>query len=519
MAQSLRNVLFIMCDQLRADHLACSGHPWLSTPNLDAVAARGVRFSRAFANSGVCGPSRASFYTGRYPISHGTTWNALPFSVAQSALGHRLDPAGRKVHLAGKSHVVPDSGAIERLGMPAERARFFAAGGFTEWDRHDGHSEPAADAPYAAYLRSRGYRSDAPWNDFVVSTHDADGNVRSGWAMRNVVWPARVAARDSETAYMTRRAVEFIEQAGAEPWVLHLSYVKPHWPYVAPAPYHALYARDQCLPVVREPAELEHAHPAIEAYRRHAESRAFRRNACIDAVRPVYQGLIHQVDEALGAVMELLERRNLASCTLVVFTADHGDLLGDHWLGEKELFYECVQRIPLIVCDPRPEADGTRGGEDDRLVEAIDVLPTVLDALGIPASDGSIEGTSLVPVIHGRAGAARDAVFSELDYAFRPARRILRVAPEDARAFSLRTRRWRYVYWRGLPEQLFDLEADPHELHDLGRDAITESLREGLRRRLLDVLASRRPTGAASRRELAAHARRSRSRGIRIGEW
>lgn len=519
MCAPLRNVLFVMCDQLRADHLGCSGHPYLATPNLDALAAGGVRFTHAFANSGVCGPSRASFYTGRYPMSHGVTWNALPFPVAERALGHRLADAGRKVHLAGKSHVVPDVDAIERLGIAGERARLAAAGGFTEWDRHDGHCEPAPDAAYAAYLRSRGYASDGPWSDFVVSTRSPDGAIHSGWAMRNVRWPARVAARDSETAYTTRRALEFIEQAGDAPWVLHLSYVKPHWPYVAPAPYHALYSPDQCLPVMRQRAELEDAHPAIAAYREHPESRAFRRDECIDVVRPVYQGLIRQVDEELGAVLELLERTNLASSTLVVFTADHGDLLGDHWLGEKELFYDCVQRIPLIVRDPRSEANATRGRANTSLVQAVDVLPTLLEALGVEAGDGALEGASLVPALHGREGAMRDFVFSELDYAFRPARHALGLAPEDARAFSIRTARWRYVHWRGLPEQLFDLERDPQELHDLGRDTMTRGVREQLRTQLLDTLSSRRSPRAPSRRQLTTHAQRNAAGGIRIGEW
>ncbi|MFP5412718.1 MAG: sulfatase-like hydrolase/transferase, partial [Gammaproteobacteria bacterium] len=107
----MRNVLFIMCDQLRWDHLSCYGHPYLRTPNLDALAARGVRFDRAFVNSGVCGPSRMSYYTGRYPGSHGATWNRVPLPIGEVTLGEYLRGAGRKLALAGKTHVM-----IDRVG-------------------------------------------------------------------------------------------------------------------------------------------------------------------------------------------------------------------------------------------------------------------------------------------------------------------------------------------------------------------------------------------------------------------
>ena len=116
----VRNVLFIMCDQLRADHLGCYGHPHIATRNLDALARRGVRFERAFVQSGVCGPSRMSFYTGRYVSSHGATWNRVPLSVGEVTLGEYLHGAGRALALAGKTHVVRDA-APSRKFNPAYR--------------------------------------------------------------------------------------------------------------------------------------------------------------------------------------------------------------------------------------------------------------------------------------------------------------------------------------------------------------------------------------------------------------
>src|SRR5215212_7061335 len=140
----VKNILFIMCDQLRADYLSCAGHPHLKTPAIDSLAARGVLFPRAYVQSGVCGPSRMSYYTGRYVFSHGATWNRVPLSLREKTIGD--------------------------------------------------------------YLRQQGYNSDDPWSDYVISADGPDGPV-SGWQMRNVHLPARVAEEHSETAYMTREAM------------------------------------------------------------------------------------------------------------------------------------------------------------------------------------------------------------------------------------------------------------------------------------------------------------------------
>jgi hypothetical protein len=125
---AVRNILFIMCDQLRADHLGCYGHPYLATKNLDALAARGVRFDRAFVQSGVCGPSRMSFYTGRYMSSHGATWNRVPLSVGEITLGEYLRGAGRTLALSGKTHVLSDTAGLARLQLDgdAELGRLLA---------------------------------------------------------------------------------------------------------------------------------------------------------------------------------------------------------------------------------------------------------------------------------------------------------------------------------------------------------------------------------------------------------
>jgi arylsulfatase A-like enzyme len=480
---TVRNLLFVMCDQLRADHLGCYGHPRLTTPNLDALAARGTLFERAFVQSGVCGPSRMSFYTGRYVSSHGATWNRVPLSIAEHTLGDYLHAAGRELTLIGKTHVMPDRLGLERFGLDGahELGRLLARGSFVEMQRHDGHhAEPRAR--YAQWLREKGYAADDPWTDYVIAVTDDAGQVQSGWQMRNARFPARVREEHSETAYTTDLALEFIRAQGRRPWALHLSYVKPHWPYIAPAPYHARYTRADTLPVKRDAAELADPHPVLAAYRQQEECANFMREEVIDCVRPAYMGLVEQIDAHLGRVWRLLDELGMWDETLVVFTADHGDFLGDHWLGEKEHFYDTVQRIPLIVASPRVGAPGRR---ETRLVESVDLVPTVLDALGLPPERHRVEGTSLLALLDsGKVDPWRDAVFSELDWSYREARRTLGRTPDQCRAWMVRTDDWKYVHWTGFRPQLFDLRHDPDELRDLGADPAREPVRREMRERL-----------------------------------
>ena len=519
------NVLFIMADQLRWDHLGCAGHPYLKTPHIDALAARGVRFANAFVTSGVCGPSRMSYYTGRYAISHGATWNRVPLSVGEVTLGEMLRGEGLTLALTGKTHVMPDHAGLQRLQLDggSELGALLRHGGFDEIDRYDGHHSPGQESGYPAYLRANGYAGDDPWTDHVIAASGPNGEILSGWHMRNVHLPARVAEPHSETAYMTDQAIGFMRHVGSRPWVLHLSYVKPHWPYMAPAPYHAMYSSDQCLPVVRRDEELLHQHPVLAAYRQQEECVSFQRDDCVRTVRPVYQGLIAQLDHHLGRLFDAMASNGRLDDTLIVFCADHGDFLGDHWLGEKELFYDTVQRVPLIVVDPRRAADATRGSVEPRFVECVDIVPTILDALDVEASSHRhrIEGRSLQPLLHGHAPPRpwRDFVFSELDYSFRQARLILRKDVHQCRAFSIRTDRWRYVHWLDETEQLFDLDADPQEFDDLGRDAATAPVRAELRERLLDFLVRRRHRITLTDAQIDHATAQHKRAGVFFGQW
>ncbi|HZH45573.1 MAG TPA: sulfatase-like hydrolase/transferase [Roseococcus sp.] len=514
-----RNVLFIMCDQLRWDHLACAGHPHIRTPNLDALAARGTRFTQAYVQSGICGPSRMSFYTGRYVASHGATHNRVPLSLGEVTLGWHLRQSGRTLALAGKTHMLPDAHGMARLALEGEDelATLLREGWFTLVDRHDGHHAEPRSA-YANWLRAQGYDSADPWTDYVVGVQAPDGTTRNGWHMRHARLPARVAEAHSETAYTTGQALRFIEDQGEAPWVLHLSYVKPHWPYVAPAPYHALYGPEHCLPVRRHAAERGNAaHPALREFQNEEVAQSFQRDDCIAAVRPTYQGLVTQLDDHLGRVWTLLDRLGRWDDTLVIFTSDHGDYLGDHWLGEKELFHDCIQRVPLLVAAP----GGVQGQVEHRFAEAIDLAPTILDALGLPGAPHVLEGRSLLPILRGEAVADwREAVFSELDWTFRGARRRLGLPTGQHRAFMVREAGWKYVHWTsGLPPQLFDLLQDPDEFHDLGGDPAHEPTRARLRQVLWQWASRLKCRTTLSWAEAEFRTDRHKAAGVFYGEW
>lgn len=520
----VRNVLFIMCDQLRADHLSCYGGAGaLRTPNIDRLARMGVQYDRAYVTSAVCGPSRASYYTGRYPLSHRVTWNRVPHPVDEWCLGEYLAQAGLPLHLLGKTHFVPDRAGLRAKGYAAADEQRFLQGGFVPIERYDGHFELAQDSPYRRYLRERGYDSERPWEDYVVGSLAADGSIASGWLMRNAPLPARVDAADSETAYLTDRAMDFMRDQGDKPWALHLSYIKPHWPYKAPAPYHAMYGAEDCVSPVRSQAERERPHPVHGAYQRLEESESFARDEVWRSIRPVYMGLVKQIDDQIGRVLDFLERSGRLKDTLILFTSDHGDHLGDHWLGEKEYFYESAMRAPCLVYDPASAADATRGSRSDAFVECIDIVPTVLDALDLPAQAHRIEGRSLLPGIRGDRGAAapdREYVVGSLDYAYREARLFLGRGERECTGLMVRDERYKYLHWQGYPGQLFDLREDPGELRDLGADPGMAPVLARMRSALLDWHEGlkRRATETDEEVRARTHAH-ERMMGILIGRW
>ena len=522
------NILFIMCDQLRWDYLSCYGHPHLQTPNIDALAKRGVRFDRAYVQAPVCGPSRMSFYTGRYMRSHGSNWNRFPLRIGEPTLGDHLRGLGMRAVLVGKTHMQADTEGMERLGIDPNSSRGVLAAetGFEPFERDDGlHPDPSKPRPrYDAWLAERGYPGENPWEHWANSGEAEDGTLHNGWLLVHADKPARVAEEDSETPYMTRRAMDFIDQAEASgegrPWCVHLSYIKPHWPYIAPPPYHAMYGTDDIIPVCRSEAERHDPHPVRRALMEMRVGRNFSRDEVRERVIPAYMGLIKQIDDQMGVLFRFLDERGLTGNTIVVFTSDHGDYLGDHWMGEKDFFHECAVRVPLIVADPRPQADATRGTVCDRLVEAIDLVPSFIEIAGGTPPRHIVEGRSLLPLLRGEDVPWRRVAISEADYSMLEARLALGQPIPECRLFMVRDERFKLIHATGYRPILYDLATDPEEFHDLGADPAHEATRARLTRALLDWALTDHNRITMPDSKIAAYADGVQLRqGVIIGIW
>ncbi len=491
-----KNILFIMCDQLRWDYLSCAGHPHLKTPNIDLLASKGVRFTNAYVQSPVCGSSRMSFYTGRYVSSHGASWNGIPLKAGEMTMGDYLRPFGMHTALVGKTHMRADVEGMQRLGVnpDSEIGVRIAECGFDPYERDDGlhgygpdgwYDGGSPTVRYNKYLREQGFEGENPWHSWANAAEDNDGSLLSGWLMSNASKPARIPEEHSETPYMTRRAMDFIREKGEEPWCLHLSYIKPHWPYIAPAPYHDMYSKDQVLPAVRSDDELNKPHPVYYEFTQHRVGQCFSDDELRNTVIPVYMGLIKQIDDQLGELWQFLEEQGRFADTMIVFTSDHGDYLGDHWLGEKDLFHDASVKVPMIIYDPRPEADQSRGSICDELVESIDLLPTFVEFSGGKVPAHRLEGHSLIPWLHNNnVSDWREYIISEYDYAQLGAGAKLNLKPNEARLFMVFDRRYKYIHAPTFRPLLYDLQEDPEELYDLGASAehqvICERLRDAL---------------------------------------
>jgi arylsulfatase A-like enzyme len=525
----VKNILFIMCDQLRWDYMSCYGHPTLATPHIDGLAARGVRFTRAYVQSPICGPSRMSFYTGRYMQSHGSNWNGVPLRVGEMTMGDYYRPLGVQTVLVGKTHMTADKEGMERLGVDPKSIIGVRVSecGFDPYERDDGLHPRGPDGTreasprYNRYLNEKGYSGSNPWHDWANAAEGDRNALASGWAMKNARKPARVKEEDSETPYMTRRGIEFIRETGDKPWCLHLSYIKPHWPYIAPAPYNDMYSAKDVIPVVRSEEEKRDPHPVLRAFYDYLISNSFSRDEVRNEVIPVYMGLIKQIDDQMGVLFNFLEKNGYFRNTMIVFTSDHGDYLGDHWLGEKELFHEPSVKIPLIIYDPSNEADVTRGTTCDELVEAIDLAPTFLEAFGGNPADQShrMEGRSLIPMLSGkRPEQWRSHVFSEYDYSIQYGA-AFKSMPSEQRLFMVADKDWKYVHAIGYRPMLFDLKNDPRELRDVGADPEFTDVCE----RYAKVLAEwgLRQSQRVTRSEQQIRAMRGRAArfGILIGVW
>lgn len=473
------NVLFITVDQWRAECLSVAGHPVVQTPHLDRLAARGVRFTNHFANCAPCGPSRASLLTGQYLMNHRSGLNGTPLDDRFTNIAREARTLGYDPILFGYTDTSLDPRTFDDPEHPLLRSYEGVLPGFTE-----GLTIPEPFEPWLDFLRDQGHEI----GDHVEAAFDpdpafdADGR-GSTWA------PARFTAEHSISAFLTDRALDHL-RGRSSGWFLHASYLRPHPPWRATREYHDRYdPADVPAPRRRPTVDDEAArHPFLAA----ALSLGFVR-APEDEVEhrqqvATYYALMNEVDDQIGRLLDWLDGSGQRDETLVVLTCDHGEQLGDHWLTGKLGWFDESYRIPLIVCDPRGEADAARGTTVDAFTENVDVMPTILDWLGMDHLPLQCDGRSLLPFLSGATPVDwRDEVRFEFDF------RIPQVTPhplgmrmDQANLAAVRTADRKYVHFPTLPAVLEDLTEDPDEMHDVSADPAYRDDRLAMLERMLN---------------------------------
>jgi arylsulfatase A-like enzyme len=436
------NVLLITADQLRGDFLGYAGHPTVLTPNLDALAAEGVAFPNAYSPVPVCVPARYAMMTGRTAVSLGVRGNAaVPIPEACVTLPQAFGRAGYATGAFGKMHFTPWD---EPYG--------FETFTVSEEGRQAGRDGGQGDA-YQRYLRTTG------WGGWERAHGIGNNDVRTSASPLplehyHTTWCAR------ETARWLRRQVA---AAPERPFFAWCSFTKPHSPYDPPEPYDRLYDPRAFPPPIGDAADLAALSPAYQEMRRGRMLDALGPEQ-VQRARAMYAGNVTLIDHAVGELRRTLQELGVAGRTVVLFTADHGDLLGDHGLFFKATFFRAAWHVPFVVFAPHRASGGRR---DPRFLASEDVYPTLLDlAFGAAAAErGLADGRSALA----GAGAARDTVYGS-------------VGPPPRAQHAARTARWSYVlHARGAYEELYDLRADPEERHNLAGRVGVAGAQDGLR--------------------------------------
>jgi choline-sulfatase len=418
------NLLVLMSDEHNPKFLRASGHPFISTPNLDALAARGTRFTSAYTTCPICVPARAAFAVGRYVHEIGYWDNADAYEGALPSWHHALRNAGHRVVSIGKLHF---------------RGR-----------RGDDH----------------GFSEEIVPMHVVDAIGDVKGLVRTDIPKRKGGDKMAHRAGPGESAYtaydrdIAARAQIWLHEEAPKwrdrPWVLFVSFVLPHFPLTAPPHwYYRYWQQDLPMPKLYDRAVRPH-HPYLDQYA-HTVDYDTHFTCAADVKRAIagYSGLVSTMDENVGNVLRALRDTGLEASTRVIYTSDHGDNVGARGLWGKSTLYEESAGVPLIVAGP----DVPSGRVVETPVSHIDCAPTILEAVGAPARvrGRALPGASLFAVAGGHQ--PRRPVISEYH-----------AIGSVAGAYMLRFGRYKYCHYVAYEPQLFDLEADPEELVDLARD-------------------------------------------------
>lgn len=446
------NVLFLICDDLNCD-LACYGHPQVKTPNIDALAARGVRFSNAHCQYPLCGPSRASFMTGWYPDQTLIRRNAI----------HLRERAPNVVtmsqHFRAANYLATRIGKIYHYNVPLH----IGTGGHDDpysWDQTiNPRGRDVIEQDKVITLRPGQYGGTLSW----LAADGTDAEQTDGIA-------ATIAAQ-----HLSRHA------QSQDNFFLAVGLYRPHTPYVAPKKYFDMYPIDQIkVPTVPQDYLATLPAPAAESLSRKKEQVDLNPEIAKQAIQAYYAS-ISFADAQLGLILSALKETGLEDNTIVVFTSDHGYHMGEHGHYQKTTLFENATHVPLLIAGPGVR----RGGVAETMAEMVDFYPTLSDLAGLPQPT-SVSGVSLVPALKDPTKIIRQSALTQYDV-----------------GYSLRTADFRYTSWgdegaKGI--ELYDQTKDPAEMNNLAADPSYAEVRQRLAAQLEERIQQARQQPPASRR-------------------
>jgi arylsulfatase A-like enzyme len=455
------NILLLYTDQQRWDALGANGNPEIHTPALDRLAAEGINFARHFVQNPVCMPSRVSMLSGQYPSTLGILRNGVPVPAETVTLPHLLRNYGYTSANIGKLHFLPHANRDHRDVHPDY--------GFDHLEISD---EPGCyEDAYRAWVRRR-----APEQLDAISVGlppAAHTWYRTMGIQDPVKHPVAGGRSDVEgaisfpgdeglthSAFVAERTIAFLRQHRERPFFCVAGFYSPHAPWVVPQRYLDMYDPG-ILTLPSFPPELE----ARRAGARCSDEQ-------LRSARHGYYAMVSEVDDRVRQILSCLDDLGLANSTIVVFTSDHGEWLGEHLrYGKGYPGHDCVSRVPLIV--RWPSGISAPGRTVSTLVESVDILPTLLGCAGIPIPY-HLQGSSLLPALENRSLESRASALTEM-----------------AGWITLRTERYRYVAEADGSEMLYDLAVDPHGYHDVAGEPASAPTIAALRHELLKRLIAR----------------------------
>ncbi|MEZ4735658.1 MAG: sulfatase-like hydrolase/transferase [Caldilineaceae bacterium] len=465
------NILWICTDQQRYDTIGALGNLSVSTPNIDRLVTEGVTFTHAYCQSPICTPSRAGFLTGQYPSTVHINGNGLATFPNHPPLVTRL--------LADQGY---DCGLIGKLHLASAYQRI----------------EPRVDDGYRYWQYSHAPRDDWPQGHAYADWVQSKGSV-----LRELTQdPAGVPAALHQTTWCAEKTIDFIREEREGPWLASVNLYDPHPPFNPPQAYRDLFdpaqmpgphfresdlAQQAKLAAVdfqskgRTPDNLDIKSPVLPASPLNLDWLGHETAGKRDAwtLQAAYYAMIKLIDDQLGRILDALEERGQRDKTVIIFTSDHGEMLGDHGLIQKGCrFYEGLVRVPLIWSWPGHFATGLRS---DALVELTDKAPTLLELAG-QTPPAHMQGKSLLPILTGQAAPDQHRDFVRAEYYD-----ALGLA-DGSFATMYRDRRYKLVVYHGHGlGELYDRAADPHEFNDLWDDPAHQTIKLELLQRSFDA--------------------------------